>query len=70
MSFFDSMWPSACVFIDSDDSSSEPRLDTVNLTLRNKLSEILIAIETFSFKKMHLKSRPENVVHFVLASMC
>ena len=31
---------------------------------------ILIGIHTFSFEKMHLKSRPENGGHFVSASMC
>ena len=33
-------------------------------------SEILIGIQTFSFKKMHLKCRLRNGVHFVSASMC
>ena len=38
--------------------------------LGTNFSEILITIETFSFKKMHLKCRLRNGVHFVSASMC
>ena len=33
-------------------------------------SEILIGVQTFSFKKMHLKCRLRNGVHFVSSSMC
>ena len=33
-------------------------------------SEILIEIDIFSFKKMHLKRRLRNGGHFVSASMC
>ena len=33
-------------------------------------SEILIELDTFPFKKMHLKCRVENGDHFVSASMC
>ena len=33
-------------------------------------SEILIAINIFSFKKIHLKCRLRNVGHFVSASIC
>ena len=33
-------------------------------------SEILVGIQTFSSKKMHLKCRLRNGVHFVSASMC
>ena len=36
---------------------------------RTNFSEILIGIHTFSFKKIHLKSRLRNGVHFVSASM-
>ena len=38
--------------------------------LGTNLSEILIEILIFSFKKMHLKMSPGNVGHFVPASMC
>ena len=38
--------------------------------LETNFSEILIGIQTFSFKKMHLKCRLRNGVHFVSASMC
>ena len=37
--------------------------------LGTKFSEILIGIQIFSFKKMHLKSRLRNDVRFVSASM-
>ena len=33
-------------------------------------NDILIEIHTFSFKKIHLKCRLENGVHFASASMC
>ena len=39
-------------------------------TLATKLSEILIIIQTFSFKKMHFKCRLQNDVHFASGSMC
>ena len=38
--------------------------------LGTNLSEILIRIQIFSFKKMRLKSRLRNGVHYVSASMC
>ena len=38
--------------------------------LGTNFSESLIKIHTFSFKKMHFKMSPENIVHFVSASMC
>ena len=38
--------------------------------LGTKFNEILIRNKTFSFKKMHLKCRLRNGVHFVSASMC
>ena len=38
--------------------------------LGTNLSEILIAILTFSFKKMHLKVSSVKGGHFVLPSMC
>ena len=38
--------------------------------LGTNFNEILIEIHTFSFKKMHLKCRLENVGYFVSASMC
>ena len=38
--------------------------------LATNVSEILIKIYKFSFKKMHLKMRQEIGGHFVLASMC
>ena len=38
--------------------------------LRTNVSEFLIWIHTFSFKKMHLKTASANWRHFVSASMC
>ena len=38
--------------------------------LGTNFSEILIGNQTFSFKKIHLKCRLPNGVHFVSASMC
>ena len=38
--------------------------------LGTNFSEILIEIQTFSLKKIRLKCRLRNVVHFVSASMC
>ena len=38
--------------------------------LRTNFSEISIDIQTFSFKKIHLKCLPENGGHFVSASLC
>ena len=39
-------------------------------TLGTNFNEISIEIHTFSFKNIHLKTRLENGVHFVSASMC
>ena len=38
--------------------------------LETNLSEILIEIYTFSFKKRHFKSHLENGGHFISASRC
>ena len=38
--------------------------------LEINFSDILIDIQTFSFKKMHLKCHLQNGVDFVSASMC
>ena len=40
------------------------------ILLNQNLSEIFSEINTLSFKKMHLKCRLVNVVHFVSASVC
>ena len=39
-------------------------------SLETNFSEILIGIQTFSFKKMQLKCRLRNGIHFVSASVC
>ena len=39
-------------------------------SLRTNISEILIEIQTSSFKKIHFKCHLENGSYFVLASMC
>ena len=65
--------------IGSDNSLSPGRRQAIIWTnagmlligpLGTNFNEILIEIHTFSFKKMHLKWRLRNGVHFVSASMC
>ena len=65
--------------IGSDNGMSPVRLQAIIWTnagilliepFGTNFSEILIEIETFSFRKMHLKCRLRNGNHFVSASIC
>ena len=67
------------IIIGSDNSLSPGRRQAIIWTnagillivpLGTNFSEILIEIDTFSFKKMHLKMSSENGGHLVSASMC
>ena len=72
------IWVSKLTIISSDNGLSPGRRQAIIWTnagilligpLGRNLSEILIGIQTFSFKKMQLKCRLRNGVHFVSASM-
>ena len=67
------------IIIGSDNGLSPGRRQAIIWTIAGILligplgtnfSEILIGIQTFSFKKMHLECRLRNGVHLVSASMC
>ena len=70
---------SELTIIDSDNGLSPGRRQAIIQTkagllligpLGTNFSEILIGIQTFSFKKMNLNMSPGNGGHFVSASMC
>ena len=72
------IWVSKLTIISSDNGLSPGRRQAIIWTnagilligpLGRNLSKILIGIQTFSFKKMQLKCRLRNGVHFVSASM-
>ena len=54
--------------LDSAKPLSEPML--LIEPLGTNVSDILIGIQAFSFKKMHLKCHLQNGIHFVSALMC